>query len=278
MHGASRARVLICCALVTLRGQQPSAATPPDWPGSVQFIGTENSVQIASVGGKPNPVTNITGTLAGWSVCSSTSPHAQLHRNDFNTTTPLPGGTSMTISASGVQSCPLHKSFTAETISDSPPICLAVPFIPTLGWPLPCGKCQDLVSIAKAVCKTWMSSPDTVRGIKATKWVPSGCRPGALPGIVATQQLIVWYDADDGTTPLRLRNTLDETGTIGGQKFVSSTVMTQEITGWHVGSIGAEVFAHCTPNSTASEGTNRTLSSPGQQLRVAAAAVAASIY
>ena len=101
---------------------------------------------------------------------------------------------------------------------------------------------------------------------------------GSLPGIVVTQQFIAWYDADDGTTPLRLTSTLNETGTINGQKFVSHSVTTIEITGWHVESIGAEVFAHCTPNSTASEGTGHTLSGPRQQHRVAATATAASIY
>ena len=97
-------------------------------------------------------------------------------------------------------------------------------------------------------------------------------------GIVAKQQVIAWYDADDGTTPLRLTVVLNETGTVGGAKLVTHTVTTQEITGWHVGSIGAEVFTHCTPNSTTSEGTSRTLSGPKQQLQAVAAAAATSIY
>ena len=64
-------------------------------------------------------------------------------------------------------------------------------------------------------------------------------------------QLEIWYDATDGTTPVRMRSSNDQVFSLGGTMGTSSVIQTFEITTWDVGSVGAEVFAHCKPSDDA---------------------------
>lgn len=66
-------------------------------------------------------------------------------------------------------------------------------------------------------------------------------------------QLEIWYDATDGTTPVRMRSSNDQVASLGGTMGVttSSVIQTFEITTWDVGSVGAQVFAHCKPSDDA---------------------------
>jgi hypothetical protein len=66
-------------------------------------------------------------------------------------------------------------------------------------------------------------------------------------------QLEIWYDATDGATPVRMRSSRDQVTSLGGAVGIvtSSTIQTFEITTWDVGSVGAQVFAHCKPSDEA---------------------------
>ena len=46
--------------------------------------------------------------------------------------------------------------------------------------PLACANCNDLLSTAKAVCPTWTEATDTVRGLTATKWTATNCKPAHI--------------------------------------------------------------------------------------------------
>jgi hypothetical protein len=66
-------------------------------------------------------------------------------------------------------------------------------------------------------------------------------------------QVDVWYESTDGSTPLRISSTQTQNAPPhSGWSQTISTLTTKEILEWDVTtSIGPSVFAHCTPNTTA---------------------------